>query len=119
MKTLILAAAAASALAAGAPAMAQSFAATSHYDGRAYPGWQSINSRQANLDRRIDVGVRRGTLTQREAQRLRADFRGLQRLEARYRAGGLTDWERGDLDQRMNVLSARIRSERADRQRYG
>ncbi|RVT43100.1 hypothetical protein [Sphingobium algorifonticola] len=47
--------------------------------------WQSINQRQANLDRRIDQGVRSGALNRAEAQRLRTEFRDLARLEANYR----------------------------------
>jgi hypothetical protein len=79
--------------------------------------WQSINARQANLDYRIDQGVRNRSLTRAEAARLRVEYRSLKRLEARYRAtGGLQQWERVDLDRRFNALSARIRYERHDRQ---
>jgi hypothetical protein len=97
---------AASALAVAAPASAQA--------------WQSINQRQANLDQRIDVGVRNGSLTRNEAVRLRAEFRDLSRLEARYRSSyGLSQAERRDLDRRFDALSARIRYERNDRQDRG
>jgi hypothetical protein len=80
--------------------------------------WQSINQRQANLERRIDQGVRRGDLTRPEAVRLRAEFRDLERLERNYRysGGGLTRWEREDLDRRFDRLSHRIYAERHDRQ---
>ncbi len=77
--------------------------------------WQNINQRQANLDARIDQGVRSGSLTRNEAVRLRAEFQEISRLEARYRAGGLSAWERSDLDRRFDVLSAKIRIQRADR----
>lgn len=80
-----------------------------------YRGWQSINQRQANLDRRIDQGVRNGQLSRREAVRLRSEFNQIARLEARYRRGGLTQWERADLDRRFDRLSAQIRYERRDR----
>lgn len=81
--------------------------------------WMSINQRQAQLDHRIDVGVRNGSLTRREAVTLRAEFQGIARLEARYRrTGGLQAWERRDLDRRFNALSARIRYERHDRDDY-
>lgn len=82
----------------------------------AQPGWQPINQRQATLDRRIDRGVRNGTLNRNEASRLRSEFRALNRLEYRYRANGLSRWERQDLDRRFDALSARIRYERNDRQ---
>jgi Ni/Co efflux regulator RcnB len=103
MKKIALALIAASALAAtAAPALAAP--------------WQSINQRQANLDRRIDQGVRNGALSRPEAVRLRTEFRNIARLETRYRAtGGLQQWERRDLDHRFDVLSAKIRIERRDR----
>jgi hypothetical protein len=107
MRKLLAIAVAASTLAIAAPAAAQS--------------WQNINQRQAQLDHRIDVGVRNGSLTRAEATRLRVEFRALARLEARYRASrpGLTLAERRDLDRRFDLLSARIRYERNDRQDRG
>jgi hypothetical protein len=83
----------------------------------AFQAWQSINARQANLDRRIDQGVRSGALTRGEAARLRADLNGLARLEAQYRRSrpGLTLAERRDLDRRFDALSARVRIEKHDR----
>jgi len=80
--------------------------------------WQSINQRQANLDSRIDQGVRNGALTRPEAVRLRSEFRYIANLEARYRASnGLQQWERADLDRRYDVLSAKIRIQKNDGQR--
>lgn len=103
IKTFAVSALSVALLAGGvAPAVAQS--------------WQSINQRQANLDRRIDVGVRNGSLTRAEARNLRSEFRQISRLEARYRANGLSLRERRDLDRRFDLLSARIRYERHDRQ---
>ena len=105
MKKMMISIMAVSALAATtAPAMAQ--------------GWMSINQRQANLDRRIDQGVRSGQLDRREANRLRAEFNSLVRREHAYRRGGLSNWERADLDRRFDRLSAQIRYERRDNQ-YG
>jgi hypothetical protein len=106
MKTLIIPALALAVVgAAGAPAAAQS--------------WQDINARQAKLDTRIDQGVRNGALTQPEAIRLRAEFRDIANLEARYRRDGLSSWERSDLDRRFDALSTRIRLERTDDDRWG
>jgi len=87
------------------------------YPAPAFQAWQSINARQANLDRRIDQGVRSGALTRGEAARLRADLNGLARLEAQYRRSrpGLTLAERRDLDRRFDALSARVRIEKHDR----
>ena len=114
-KTLISIAAVSTLAAAAIPAIASA----QPYGG--HGGWQNINQRQANLDRRIDQGVRNHSLTPREAQSLRYEFRQLVRLEDRYRRGGLNNWERADLNRRFDALSARIRFERHDRQdrRYG
>ena len=80
--------------------------------------WQNVNQRQANLEQRIDMGVRSGALTRMEAAGLRSQFNGLNRLETRYRmsGGGLSAWERADLDRRFDNLSRQIRTERHDRQ---
>ena len=88
-------------------------------DDRQGNGWMNINQRQANLDRRIDQGIRTGKITRAEAYRLRADFQTIARLENRYRANGLSNWERADLDRRFDTLSARIRIEANDSNRYG
>jgi hypothetical protein len=107
MRKFLALAAAASALALSAPASAQV--------------WQSINQRQANLDERIDAGVRDGSLTRVEAMRLRGEFNDLSRLEASYRysGGGLSLSERMDLDRRFNALSSQIRYQRSDDQHRG
>jgi len=106
------------------PAAAQSYGPGRDYRDhdryeRSDYGWQSINQRQAQLDRRIDRGVRNGQLTRREAGRLRSEFASLVRLEAQYRRGGLNRWERADLDDRFDRLEARIRYERRDDDRRG
>lgn len=110
---LVLAAATAAAL----PAAAQSYGSRGHAyaNGHAQGYWQPINVRQTNLDRRIDQGLRNGQLSRREAVSLRGQFNSLLRLEANYRRGGLTAWERADLDRRFDRLSAQIRIERRDR----
>lgn len=94
-------------------------AATAIPAASAQQGWWGFNQRQAQLDRRIDQGVRSGQLNRREASNLRAEFRTLVNLEARYRrsAPGLTQWERRDLDNRFDRLAQRIRWERRDWQR--
>ena len=81
--------------------------------------WVPVNSRLANLDSRIDAGVRSGDLTRAEAQAIRADYRALLDLETRYRVDGLSTWERNDLDRRMDQLSTRIRFERRDAEDRG
>ncbi|MDP3173577.1 MAG: hypothetical protein Q8M88_03990 [Phenylobacterium sp.] len=106
MKRFMISVAAASLLAATIPAVAS-----------AAP-WQTINQRQANLERRIDQGVRKGDLTRPEAQRLRGQFNQLAQLERQYRrsGGGLDMRERRDLDRRFDRLSQQVFAERHDRQ---
>ena len=120
-KTVLTALALAAATAAATPVLAQTPYYGGHdrggrYDNRHddYRGWQPINLRQRQLDQRIDVGVRNGSLSRREAASLRTQFNQLVRLEANYRRGGLTRWERADLDRRFDRLSAQIRHERRD-----
>ncbi|VVS97364.1 conserved exported hypothetical protein [Sphingomonas sp. EC-HK361] len=78
--------------------------------------WQSINQRQANLNVRIDQGIRSGALTRPEAIRLRAQMRDVANLEYRYKRNGLTLAERRDLDRRFNAISARVYTNKHDRQ---
>lgn len=79
-------------------------------------GWNSIHHRQDRLDTRIEAGVRSGDLSRTEAARLESEYRDIQRIEARYRANGLSDWERRDLDRRMDALSIKISNQRTDAQ---
>jgi hypothetical protein len=80
--------------------------------------WQPIAERRADIEHRIDQGVRHGDLTRPEAMRLRGEFRDLQRLEARYRHddGVLTRGERRDLQRRYDHLSDRVYAQRHDAQ---
>ena len=80
-----------------------------------YGGWQSISQRKFQLDRRIDVGLRNGSLSRREASRLQVQLNSLIRLERNYMRGGLTRWERNDLDSRYDRLAVQVRMERRDR----
>ncbi|AQR60992.1 hypothetical protein BZG35_04445 [Brevundimonas sp. LM2] len=115
---LVLAAVTAAALPAAAQSRGHNQPAPHASANAGYGNWQSINVRQANLDRRIDQGVRSGSLSRREATRLRGEFTSLLRLESNYRRGGLTAWERTDLDRRFDRLSAQIRVERRDRDNH-
>ena len=77
--------------------------------------WQSIAQRKYQLDRRIEVGLRNGSLSRQEASRLSVELNSLVRLERSYLRGGLTRWERSDLDRRYDRLAVQIRAERRDR----
>ncbi len=78
-------------------------------------GWESISNRKFQLDRRIEVGLRNGSLSRREAARLKTELNSLVRLERNYMRGGLTRWERSDLDRRYDRLYVQVRMERRDR----
>ena len=80
-------------------------------------GWQSLDLRRAELERRLDAGVAQKDLTRDEAGNLREEFNALQRVEHDYRQNGLTTAERQDLDRRYQLLTAKIRVERRDDQR--
>ena len=96
------------------PAAAQNYDRGDRYVQN-HGGWQSISQRKYQLDRRIDNGLRNGALSRREAGRLSAELNSLVRLERSYMRGGLTRWERTDLDRRYDRLAVQIRMERRDR----
>jgi hypothetical protein len=79
--------------------------------------WRSINQRQASQFARIQQGIRNGALTRVEGDRLKQQFYALNRLEQRYRIGGLSLRERQDLDRRFTILSRKIYVQKHDRQR--
>ena len=118
MKTLLIPVMAASVAATALPAAAQ--AHDRHGPSRApayaqnHGGWPSVSQRKYSLVRRIDQGVRTRQLSAREASRLKDELNGLVRLERNYMRGGLTRWERQDLDRRYDRLSTKIRLERRD-----
>ena len=114
MKKIALAIAALGIAASAVPAMAAPYPV---YADRQADRWVSVNQRQAQLEARINYGVRTRQLSQREAAVLRTEFRKIAQLEARYRATrpGLTLAEKRDLDQRMDRLSRRIAQEVHDR----
>jgi len=120
MKKILLSIAAVSAVAAAVPAVASA----QSYDRGPDRGYdrgyrQDVGGdRVARLDQRIDMGIRNGGLSRNEAWRLKGDLRETARLESRYRRGGLSGWERQDLDRRYDRISAQIRYERHDRD-YG
>lgn len=97
---------------------------TGWYGGRGWNDnrgrWVGIEQRKMQLDRRIEQGLRSGQLTSSEAARLRSDFNDIASAEVRYRRNGLDARERADLDRRFDILAAKIRFERTDRDRtYG
>ncbi len=80
-------------------------------------GGQPLGQRRDALETRIDAGQRDGSLTRAEANRLRADYDDLARLEAQYASDGrFTDQERANLRDRYVSLSRQIGEERRDDQ---
>jgi len=121
MKKLLIPALALAAASVAVPAMAQSYGPRHHDDrGGRYEqdrggSWQNISQRKYNLDRRIDRGERNGSLSRREASRLRRELNDLVYLERSYLRGGLSFRERSELDRRYDRLSFQVREERRDR----
>jgi Spy/CpxP family protein refolding chaperone len=118
MKKLLIPALAVAVASAALPAAAQNYdrhgPSRGHGYEQNYGGWNSISQRKHNLDRRIDQGIRNHQLSRREASRLQDELNSLVRLERSYMRGGLTRWERQDLDRRYDRLSAKVRYERND-----
>jgi hypothetical protein len=87
----------------------------------AQPGWRGINERQRELDARIDRGVASRCLTRSEALRLRTEYQHIALLERQYRASGgvFTQFERQDLDRRMDQLNRDITRQCRDDDRRG
>jgi hypothetical protein len=129
MKKFLIPALALAAASVAVPAMAQSYGPRHHDDrGGRYEQdrggrwdndrggrWENISQRKYNLDRRIDRGERNGSLSRREATRLRRELNDLVYLERSYLRGGLSSRERAELDHRYDRLSTQVREERRDR----
>jgi|GEM_PF-544374 len=141
MKSVLLALAAVSTLAAAGSAAAQPYRGD-NYRGDNYRGdnYRSDNYRSDNyrgdnyrsddyrgqpdrgygrgegqrLEMRIQRAADRGALSWREARFLRAEVDAVQRLEWRYSRDGLSRWEANDVARRYDTIRARIRWERSD-----
>lgn len=78
-------------------------------------GRRPLYQQRADLDARINAGVRDGSISRYEADRLRADYDALVQLETRYAADGrMTTTERAELRDRYRALSQRVGDERRD-----
>ncbi len=105
--------AALSTVAVAAPAASQSNWSGNSWNADAGAG---IANRIAQLDARVQAGIRSGEINRTEARNLRAQLRYLTRLEGRYGANGFTREERRDLQQRLRTVHQQVRV--ADRGRY-
>ena len=119
MNKLLLSMAAVGALAAAAPAAAQYGYGSNVNAG----GAVGISNRIAQLDARLQAGIRAGEINRAEARSLRMRMRQLQRLERQYSYNGFTQAERQDLQQRLRSFRQDLRladNGRFDRDnRYG
>ena len=107
MKKTIMTMAAASALAIGAPAAAQS-------------AQSNIDLRVDRLQTELQAGVRSGAISRAEAPALREQLRQVRQIERQYSRNGLTRAERQDLRNRVQNLRQQIRfAERRGDNRYG
>ncbi|RYE00613.1 MAG: hypothetical protein EOP61_13510 [Sphingomonadales bacterium] len=108
---------------AAAAVPATAIAAPAPQPGYGFQGgvWQNINARQNRIEAKINQGIRSGAIDRREAARLRAQFKQIERLEAQYRRSrpGLTQAERIDLDRRFDMLERSIRVAKNDRDHRG
>ena len=119
MKKIITIVAALSAIGLAAPAVAQD-----RYDNNGYGyngnGAGGIDARTDQLQRRIQAGIERGTISRQEAVYLRDGYRQLNRIERQYSRNGLSRDERRDLQQRIQQLQQQIQlAERSRGNGYG
>lgn len=96
MKKTILAMVTMSALALGAPALAQG-------------SNTNFQLRVQQLRASVQAGVQNGTINRTEAAPLRVRLRELTQLEREFRAGGYSTGERQALQQRIQILREEIR----------
>jgi hypothetical protein len=121
-KVLITVAAAASALAIAAPASAQYYPAPQgpvHGYGNNYGHFRSLQARIDNLQRQINRLDKRDVIRNREADRLRAESRDIERQLRAYARNGLTQREGYTVERRLARLEQRIGYVLNDGHRWG
>ncbi len=116
-KKALLSLLAASAVAIATPTLAQDYGRHGGGHGGYNGGWNGgvLNGDQTHLAQRIDRAAYSGRISRREAQSLRFQLDEYQRLEWRYRRDGLSNWERRDLQGRLDRIERNLREERRDR----
>jgi hypothetical protein len=124
MKKIITLVAALSAIGLAAPAAAQDRYGNNNNNsyGQGY-GHGGIDARTDQLQRRIQVGIQRGTISRQEAGYLHNGLRQLNILERQYSRGGFSRNERQALHQRILHLQQQIQAAERSRDsrdsRYG
>ena len=78
-------------------------------------GRRPLYNQRAQFETRVDAGVRDGSLSRRQAERLRGDYADLVALETRFAADGrFTTAERTELNDRYRDLTRRLDSDDYD-----
>ena len=75
-----------------------------------------IDKRQANQERRIEEGQKKGQLTEKEAARLEKGQARVQKMEDRAADGKVTKKERARIEKAQDRQSKKIYRERHDKQ---
>jgi hypothetical protein len=125
MKGLLISLGTAAVLAAAMPAAAQSWDGYGRggYSGGfngGYGGGFGDRGGIGSIERRIEQGIRDGSLTRNEASRLRDRAQDLRQLEWRYgRDGRISSSEARELDRRYAELNRRLFVERRDNDTRG
>ncbi len=79
-----------------------------------------IDQRQANQQKRIDEGIKKGELTKSEADRLQKNQQRIQKMEDRAKTDGkITPEERRRIERAQDKQSHSIHRESTDRQKAG
>lgn len=117
----LLSLAAATALLAATPALAQNYEAEWYGYGENHPYdvWgRDIEPRQDALERAVRRAASQGQIGQGEARRLSAQFSQLERVKATYRRSGYTRAEVNDINRRLERIERVLRyGGREDRRR--
>lgn len=82
-----------------------------------HPRRAEVNARERNQKRRINQGVKNGTMTKEEAHQERQDLRNIkreERAEVKANGGHLTKSEQKDLNHQLNQNSKDIYGEKHD-----
>ncbi|WP_188761018.1 hypothetical protein [Sandarakinorhabdus glacialis] len=73
-----------------------------------YGRWPTLATRSADFEARVAAGLRSRSLSQTEANQLRANFRSVAQIETDYARGGISAREEADLRARYDALDARV-----------
>lgn len=114
MNKVLLALTAGAAIMGAAPAAAQYTYGTTDYTASS----AGISNRIAQLDMRLQAGIRAGTINSTEARALRRQIRHLSRMERQFSMDGLTQIERQELRQQIRYTRDQLRLADGGTSRY-